>query len=137
MPAMAFTLRQADRARDRAAVSAIDTSFETSSVFDAVVTPRALELRVRALPAPRTKRYSMGEAFAPWSTWDAAWVAEDGAICGFAAVEHEAWHARLVLWHLYVTRTRRREGIGRALLERAEAHGRRSARARSGSRPRR
>jgi GNAT superfamily N-acetyltransferase len=30
-----------------------------------------------------------------------------------------------VLWHLYVTAARRGEGIGRALLARVEAHGRR------------
>ncbi|HEU4613881.1 MAG TPA: GNAT family N-acetyltransferase [Kofleriaceae bacterium] len=33
-------------------------------------------------------------------------------------------HARLVLWHFYVERSRRGEGIGRALLERVEDHGR-------------
>src|SRR5690242_5868871 len=104
-----LTLRPADRARDRAAVSALDTSFETDVVFDVAVTARALALTERRLDAPRIKRYSMGEAFAPWSSWDTAWVAEeDGAIAGFAAVEHEAWHARLVLWHLYVARAQRR-----------------------------
>jgi ribosomal protein S18 acetylase RimI-like enzyme len=67
----------------------------------------------------------MGEAFASWSTWDVGFVAEiDGAIGGFAAVEYEAWHARLVLWHLYVARARRREGIGRRLLAEVEDHGR-------------
>ena len=35
-----------------------------------------------------------------------------------------AWHRRLVLWHLYVARARRRTGIGRALLHEVEAHGR-------------
>lgn len=122
---MSFSIRSADRAADRRAASAIDTSFETAIVYDAKVTARSIELVERKLAAPLVKRYPMADAFAPWSTWDTAWVAEDGgAIVGFAAVELEAWHARLVLWHLYITRTRRREGIGRALLEQAEEHGR-------------
>jgi len=119
-------IRPIDRRRDRAAVSAIDTSFETHTVFDVVVGARSLALVERALPTALTKRYSMAEAFAAWSTWDAGLVAEvDGEVCGFAAVEYEAWHARLVLWHLYVARARRREGIARRLLAEVEADGRR------------
>ena len=131
---MTLTIRPVDRRRDRAAVSALDTSFETGTIYDVVVGPRSLELVERALPAPRRKSYSMSEAFASWSTWDAGFVAEasgetGGEVCGFAAVEYEAWHARLVLWHLYVARPRRREGIGRRLLAEVEAEGlRRGAR---------
>ena len=122
---MPFSVRNADRRADRAAVSAIDTTFETASIYNAVVGPRAIELVERPLATPRVKRYPMADAFAAWSTWDTGWVAEDGAhAVGFAGVEYEPWHARLVLWHLYVARARRREGIGRALLERVEAHGR-------------
>jgi GNAT superfamily N-acetyltransferase len=118
-------IRDADRARDRKAVSTIDTSFDTSIVFDVVTRPRGIELIERALAKPRVHRYPMADAFAAWSTWDTGWVAEHGTeMCGFAAVEYEAWHGRLVLWHLYVTRTRRREGIARALLARVEDHGR-------------
>lgn len=122
---MTVTIRTMDRRRDRAAVAAIDTTFETDRVFAVEVTARSLALVERSLDAPRVKRYPMGDAFASWSTWDAGFVAEvDGVIAGFAAVEYEAWHARLVLWHLYVTRARRREGLGRRLLEVVEAHGR-------------
>jgi len=110
---------------DRRGVAAIDTSFQTSSIFDVIVTPRRIELVERPLDTPLTKRYAIADAFAAWSTWDTAWVAEhSGSISGFAAVEYAAWHSRLVLWHLYVSPARRRSGIGRALLERAEAHGR-------------
>lgn len=122
---MPFTVRTADRRADRASVSAIDTTFETASIYEAKVGPRAIELVLRTLAAPRSKRYPMADAFASWSTWDTGWVAEDGATAvGFAGVEYEAWHSRLVLWHLYVERARRKEGIARALLERVEAHGR-------------
>jgi ribosomal protein S18 acetylase RimI-like enzyme len=123
--APAYRIRKADRHADRREVSMIDTSFETASVYDVVASARALELVERRLERPLVKRYAMAEAFATWSTWDTAWVAEDGSrACGFAAVEYEGWHARLVLWHLYVARDRRREGIARALLDRVEAHGR-------------
>jgi ribosomal protein S18 acetylase RimI-like enzyme len=51
-------------------------------------------------------------------------VADDGQIRGFATVEYEPWHARLVLWFLYISPAYRRRGVGRALLERVEAYGR-------------
>ena len=122
-----MTIRELDRRRDRSAVEAIDTSFETSTVFDVVTGARGIELVERALATPLTKRYSIGEVFAPWAGWNAGWVAlpdDDGVVRGFAAVEHEAWHARLILWFLYIAPAWRRRGLGRALLARAEAHGR-------------
>jgi GNAT superfamily N-acetyltransferase len=122
---MAVRIRIADRKADRRAVSAIETAFSTTSVYDVVVAPLSIELVERALATPLVKRYPMADAFASWSTWDAGFVPEDdGEVCGFAAVEYEAWHARLVLWHLYVAQDRRREGIAGMLLERVESHGR-------------
>ena len=121
---MALTIREMNRATDRAAVSGIDTAFETSLIFDVNISSRRIELVERTLATPMMKRYAIADAFASWSTWDNAFVADDAGICGFAAVEYEAWHARLVLWHLYVSPQRRRGGIGRALLARVEAHGR-------------
>ena len=116
---MAIAVREMDRAADRAAVEALDTSFETPVIYDVVVTPRRIELVERRLEQP------MADAFAAWSTWDTAFVAVDGdTIVGFAAVEYEAWHRRLVLWHLYVSPAQRRSGAGRALMARVEAHGR-------------
>lgn len=114
------------RDSDRKAVGALDTSFETGSMFDVVVKPRSIELSEKPLAAPRTKRYANADIFAQWSTWDTAFVAEiDGAVVGFAGVEYEPWHARLVLWHLYVQAAQRRQGVARALLDQCEAHGRR------------
>jgi GNAT superfamily N-acetyltransferase len=122
---MTVQVREMDRAADRASVEAIDTSFETTVIYDVVVTPRRIELVERRLEQPLVKRYPMADAFADWSTWDTAFVAiVDGAICGFAAVEYEAWHQRLVLWHFYVSPPRRGTGVGRALIEEVELHGR-------------
>ena len=117
-------IRELDRKRDRRGVEAIDTSFETKTLFDVVTRPRAIELVERELDAPLTKRYSIGEVFAGWARWDAGWVADEDGIRGFATVEHEPWHQRLILWFLYISPAWRRRGVGRALLERVEAHGR-------------
>jgi ribosomal protein S18 acetylase RimI-like enzyme len=117
-------VRPLDRKKDRRGVEAIDTSFETRSVFDLVTTDRAITLVERALERPLIKRYSIAEVFAHWARWDTGWVAEDDGIRGFATVEHEPWHGRLNLWFLYIEPASRRKGVGRALLERVEAHGR-------------
>ena len=122
---MTVHVREMDREADRASVEAIDTSFTTSTIYDVVISPRRIELVERALEQPLVKRYPMADAFAHWSTWDTAFVAlVDDEICGFAAVEYEGWHRRLVLWHLYVSPAHRKAGVGRALMERVEANGR-------------
>lgn len=43
---------------------------------------------------------------------------------GFATVEYEPWHERLLLWFLYIEPAYRRRGVGRALLDQVEAFGR-------------
>jgi ribosomal protein S18 acetylase RimI-like enzyme len=121
-----IAVRPLDRTADRRGVEAIDTTFETASIFEVVATDRRIELVERHLDQPRTKRYSIAEVFAHWAQWDTGWVAEaDGGIRGFACVEHEAWHARLVLWFLYVAPAWRRRGVGRGLLAAVEQHGKR------------
>ncbi len=117
-------IRPLDRDLDRRAVEAIETAFETDTVFDLVAGPRALELIERRLERPLTKRYSIAEVFAPWASWERGWVADDDGVRGFATVAHEPWHQRLTLWFLYIEPAWRRRGVGRALLETVEAHGR-------------
>jgi GNAT superfamily N-acetyltransferase len=119
-----MVIRELDRKTDRRAVESIDTAFETSSVFDVVPRQRGLELVERPLAAPITKRYSIGEVFAPWARWDAGWIADEDGVRGFATAGFEVWHERLVLWFLYIAPAWRRRGIGRALIERVEDHGR-------------
>jgi ribosomal protein S18 acetylase RimI-like enzyme len=120
-----FTVRPLHRGRDRAGCEAIDTAFTTATVFDLVTTARRIELVERTLDAPLVKAYSIGEVFAPWARWSRGWVAVDagGTIRGFATAEYEAWHARLVLWFLYVAPAWRRRGVGRALLAEVEGYG--------------
>jgi ribosomal protein S18 acetylase RimI-like enzyme len=124
VPQRPVVIRPFDRVADRDGLDALDTAFETARVLDVVVGARRIELVERALAVPRVKRYPIDDVFAHWSTWDTAFVAADDRICGLAAVQHQSWHARLVLWHLYVASARRRQGIGRALLARVEQHGR-------------
>jgi GNAT superfamily N-acetyltransferase len=120
-----FTVRELDRSRDRRGVEAIDTSFETTTVFELASGARTIELVERPLATPLVKRYSIAEVFAGWARWDRGWVAEDGGgVRGFATVEYEAWHQRLILWFLYIAPAWRRRGVGRGLLARVEEHGR-------------
>jgi GNAT superfamily N-acetyltransferase len=117
-------IRALDRTADRKAVEAIDTTFETATVFDLVTTDRAITLVERTLAAPLTKRYSIAEVFAGWAQWERGWVADDGGVHGFVTVEHEAWHQRVVVWFLYIAPAWRRRGLGRALLAQVEAYAR-------------
>jgi ribosomal protein S18 acetylase RimI-like enzyme len=121
---MPLQVRTLDKLKDRRSVEAIDTGFETDTIFELVTHDRSLELVERKLQKPLLKRYSIREVFAPWARWQRGWVAEDTAVRGFATVEHEPWHERLILWFLYIEPAYRRRGVGRALLEHVEAFGR-------------
>ena len=78
-------VRELNRATDRRGVETIDTTFETATIFDVVTTARSIELVERTLDRPTTKRYSIGEVFAPWANWGKGWVAVvDDRIVGFA-----------------------------------------------------
>lgn len=120
---MSITVRELDRVRDRRGVEAIDTAFETTRIFELVTGARSIELVEKTLDQPLTKRYSIGEVFAGWTRWERGWVADDGGVRGFATVQYEAWHQRLILWFLYIAPEWRRRGVARALLERVEQYG--------------
>lgn len=66
---MTLQVRELDKAKDRRSVEAIETGFETDTIFDLVVGERSLELVERRLQKPLLKRYSIGEVFAPWARW--------------------------------------------------------------------
>src|SRR4051794_21053344 len=105
---MTIAIRELNRTADRKGVEAVDTSFETHSVFELVTTPRRIELVERPLETPLVKRYDIDEVFARWARWEKGWVADDGVIRGFATVEYEPWHARLNLWFFYISPAYRR-----------------------------
>ncbi|HEY4177808.1 MAG TPA: GNAT family N-acetyltransferase [Kofleriaceae bacterium] len=118
-------IRELDRKRDKRGVEAIDTTFQTSIIFDVVTAARGISLVEKTLEKPLSKAYSIGEVFQPWARWDRGWVAEDeDVVRGFAAAGLEAWHGRLNLWFLYISPAYRRRGVGRALLAKVEEHGR-------------
>ena len=94
---MSERIRALDPRGDRAAIEANDTGFETDSAFELVRRPRGLELVETALGGVRTKRYDVGEVFASWKRWQRGWVAVDDGVRGFATVQYEPWHERLVL----------------------------------------
>jgi ribosomal protein S18 acetylase RimI-like enzyme len=122
---MGITIRELNRQSDRYGVEAIDTAFETDTIFDVVTTNRRIDLVEKHLDAPIRKAYSIAEVFAHWAGWDVGWVAIEGdRIRGFATIEHEPWHGRINLWFLYIDPAWRRRGVGRALLEVVEAYGR-------------
>jgi GNAT superfamily N-acetyltransferase len=125
---MSFTVRALDKTRDRKGVEAVETAFETEVVFDLVTTARRIELVERRLAQPMTKRYDIGEVFAPWARWTRGWVAEDSArtIQGFATAQYEGWNGRAILWFLYIAPAWRKRGVGRALVGEVEAFARKS-----------
>lgn len=120
------TIRPADLPADALAITAIDTSFRTSEVFDAEAQDDRIALTRRPLAEPLLKRFptdDLGDLMRPW---DLAWVAEAGGVVrGFAAAGFQAWNRRLVLWHLYVDGPVRGCGLARALIEAVAAEGRR------------
>jgi ribosomal protein S18 acetylase RimI-like enzyme len=120
-----FQIRPLDRKTDRRGVEAVDTAFDTDTVFDLETSARGIQLVERRLERTLTKRYSIAEVFAPWASWDVGWVAEeDGVIRGFATAAYEPWHARAILWFLYISPAWRRRGVGRALLAEVETFAR-------------
>ena len=121
---MTLRIRELDRKKDRRAIEALDTSFETDVIFELVAAQRGLTLEERKLEQTITKGYGIDEVFASWGSWQRGWVADDDGVRGFAAVEHEPWHQRVILWFLYIERAHRRRGVGRQLLEHVEAYAR-------------
>jgi len=120
---MKFVVRTAIFPGDIPGVAALDTAFTTSQVYEVTVSGDRIELILRDLDKPLTKRFPLDDLESPDRPYDTAWVAvEDEAIVGFAAASYASWDRRLVLWHLYVSPARRRQGVARALLQSVEAH---------------
>jgi len=82
-----------------------------------VATANGFALTEMAIPE-QTKRFWVYDLDRPDRDWDEAHVAvEDGRIVGFVATSWQFWNRRVVLWHIYVDRSARGQGLGRRLIE--------------------
>jgi GNAT superfamily N-acetyltransferase len=107
--------RVVDWSRDRQAVSQLDVSFVTGTVYDVVASPMRFTLVERSVDPPLSKCYQVD-----WddvAAADCAVVAEDdGTVVGIVAATVSAWNRRIVIAHLYVDGAVRRRGIGAGLM---------------------
>ncbi|HEX8092415.1 GNAT family N-acetyltransferase [Jatrophihabitans sp.] len=105
-------------AADHEALAAMDTSYETTSVYDVREFPFGFELVPRAVsPGLHRPGGQIVAELAGSPLWSDAWLAvSDGSTAGFAAVGYETWNRRVRLWHLYVDSAHRRRGVGTTLL---------------------
>jgi len=106
--------------QDADAVEALDASVETDAILMAIPGETGFEFVTMGDRA--TKQFPLEAVFAEDHPWETAWVAiADDYICGFAAVAYQPWNRRLVVWHLYVDASYRRQGVGWRLIETVQA----------------
>lgn len=115
-------VRRFDPDRDCTGVLALDTEFETDREYVVNRAADRLELATARLPAPYRKRFPLELGADPWT--DGFVAVDEGRVLGFVATSLQSWNARLTIWHLYVDRTARGRGVGRALVEHALTAGR-------------
>src|SRR5262249_25470673 len=114
-----LTIRAARWPQDVEALSTLDTSFVTERIYRPVREGWAFRLAEETISPPLHKRYTFRpDDPAERQNWDYTVLAEeDGQLAGFAAAEYAAWNRRVVLWHLYVSPSSRRQGVGMRLLD--------------------
>ncbi|GAA1303391.1 GNAT family N-acetyltransferase [Saccharothrix xinjiangensis] len=111
---------RAARPADLDRLTRLDDSFTTDTVFEVLAEPERLTLRAVPVDPPLTKVFPPDDE-PPGDVF----VAADGPrVRGFVALEVVEWHRRLVVRQLTVAPGHRGRGVGRALVERAAAHGR-------------
>ena len=119
-----ITLREAKLPDDAQQIIGIDTSFTTDAIYTACRDGDRMGLRLAALETPITKRFPLYDLDKRDRPWEFAAVAlVDDRICGFVAAGYQAWNRRATIWHLYVDRSERRQGIARLLVDRAHRYG--------------
>ena len=113
-----ISARRIAPAADHEALAAMDTSYETTSVYDVRGLPFGFELVPRAVfPGLHRPGGQIVAELAGSPLWSDAWLAvSDGSTAGFAAVSYEPWNRRVRLWHLYVDSAHRRRGVATTLL---------------------
>ena len=103
---------------DRAALCALDTSFTTDRVYQAVVSGLSVRLEDTAIAPPLHKAYELADDVDGFPMFDHVVVAEiEETLVGVAALKLELWNRRAVLGHLYIAPPYRVRGAGRALID--------------------
>jgi ribosomal protein S18 acetylase RimI-like enzyme len=118
-------VRAAQLPEDGDAIAAIDTSFDTGTIYAVTLDGDTFHCTPTAVDPPVTKRFPI-DGIAGRRAWERGFVAcnDAGEIVGFCAVRDQQWNRQLVIWHLYVDRRARGQGHGFRLLEHALADGR-------------
>ncbi|NUT99056.1 MAG: GNAT family N-acetyltransferase [Saccharothrix sp.] len=98
----------------------LDDSFTTATVFEVDRHPHGFALREVPVDPPVRKVFPPDDDDLPAE----GYVAEDGGIKAFVALEVEDWNRRLVIRQITVAPTHRGKGIGSRLMDLALAHGR-------------
>lgn len=110
---------------DHAALVQLDSSFTTDRVYRVAATPTSFTLVEEAVAPPLRKDYPLDDELGEDRLWEHGVVAElAGAVVGFGALRMEHWNRRAAVWHLYVERGRRADGVGALLLRELEAYAR-------------
>ena len=104
--------------------------YETAFYYDPVLTETPegwrLALGRKPFPAPVTKQFT-DTLLSPWLEEPQVFAARlDGRDLGYLELSHEKWNDRMRIANLWVAEGRRRQGIGAALMARAEAEARRA-----------
>jgi ribosomal protein S18 acetylase RimI-like enzyme len=120
-----MSVRPARLPEDAGPIMAIDTSFDTDTIYDIVYDHDVFRLATTHASPPVTKRFPLDD-LGEGHFWQDAHVATDdsGTIVGFLATRDERWNQRLIIWHCYVDRTARGGGHGHALMQTALDGGR-------------
>lgn len=125
MAADEISIRPARWPDDIAALSEIDTSFQSDQTYVLRRGGWSFELVEERASPPVMKRYPFDPSDpAETRHWDISLVAElasnafrPSSVVGFVAAELSTWNRRVAIHHLYVSPNHRRRGIGGRLLD--------------------
>jgi GNAT superfamily N-acetyltransferase len=122
--------RPVDWSRDLQALARLDVSYLTGTTYGVEAGPMSFALVEQAVDPPLFKRYDVD-----WNAVaaaDHAVVAEDeGTVLGIIGAVLSAWNRRVLVSHLYVDASVRRQGVGAGLMVRVQEWARTTAGARS------
>jgi ribosomal protein S18 acetylase RimI-like enzyme len=115
-------VRTADVRRDSDLIRRIDTSFTSPTVLAVRRDPRGFQLVETVVEPPAVKEFplDLDDVAETANEWEQSWLAlAGGKPVGVVATQADRWNRRVIVWHLYVNASHRRQGIARRLLEAA------------------